>query len=300
MRACPGGCYWIGPDLCSACRKRKAKRSWSPAAETKLRSLYLSGVPTTRIAFLLKRSENAIGQHAKKMGLSRKRAGVKHWSPAEIRELRRRYPDELTMELAKHFGCSERAVFQKANDLGLRKSEAGRAVQAELARQKALTDPRIIASRIKKGAVPPNKGLRRPGWAPGRMAETQFKKGVRQGVAVKLYQPIGTERISKDGYLERKVNDDLPLQARWRAVHRIVWEVANGPIPPGHAVAFLPGRHTTDASAITVDALELVSRAELMRRNTFHNYPPEIAHAVHLRAALSRQINKRTKGEASK
>lgn len=150
-------------------------------------------------------------------------------------------------------------------------------------------------ARFPKGNVPFNKGVK--GWqAGGRAATTQFKKGVRQGVAVKLYQPIGAERVSKDGYLERKVNDDLPLQARWRGVHRIVWEAAHGPIPPGHAVAFLPGKHTADAARITVDCLELVSRAELMRRNSYlTRYPKEVADLIRLRGALNRKINNRSK-----
>lgn len=134
--------------------------------------------------------------------------------------------------------------------------------------------------------------------AAGRQAcaRTQFRKGERRGVAVRLYQPVGTERVSKDGYLERKVNDDLPLQARWRAVHRIVWEAANGPIPSGHAVVFREGRKTTDASAITVDGLELVSRGELMRRNSYHTrYPQEVAQLIQLKGALNRKINARSK-----
>lgn len=121
------------------------------------------------------------------------------------------------------------------------------------------------------------------------MRETQFKKGVRQGVAVKLYKPIGTERISKDGYLERKVNDGMPLQRRWRAVHLITWEAANGPLPKGHAVAFI----NKDRRDIRIENLELITRAELMRRNTVHNLPKPLAEIVQLRGALVRQINRK-------
>src|SRR5690606_27234295 len=63
------------------------------------------------------------------------------------------------------------------------------------------------SARFPKGHVPANKGLRRPGWAPGRMAETQFKKGSMSGAAQHNYVPIGTTRLSKDGILERKVTD---------------------------------------------------------------------------------------------
>lgn len=125
------------------------------------------------------------------------------------------------------------------------------------------------------------------------MKETQFKKGVRQGVAVKLYKPIGTERLSKDGYLERKVNDDLPLQARWRAVHLVEWERVNGPIPPGHALVFRNG----DKTDIRPDNLELITRRALMKRNSVHNLPQPLAQTVQLLGALNRQIRRRAKHE---
>ena len=106
--------------------------------------------------------------------------------------------------------------------------------------------------RIEVGNVPMNKGKKcepgKGGLHPNAKA-THFKKSSRSGVAVKLYKPIGSERMSKDGYLERKVNDDMPLQARWRAVHVINWEAVNGPKPKGHALKCLDGnRSNTDAS----------------------------------------------------
>ena len=92
-----------------------------------------------------------------------------------------------------------------------------------------------------KGRAPENKGKKRPFNAAS--AAHQFKPGHRSGRAEALYQPIGTEKM-RDGYLVRKVNDDMPLQRRWRAVHLIRWEEINGPIPPGHALKCLDGDRT--------------------------------------------------------
>lgn len=93
--------------------------------------------------------------------------------------------------------------------------------------------------------------------------KTHFKHGVRQGVAVKLYKPIGTERVSKEGYVERKIHDGMPLQSRWRAVHLIRWEDANGPVPAGHCLKCLDGDKTnTDPSN-----WELIPRGVLSRLN---------------------------------
>lgn len=116
-----------------------------------------------------------------------------------------------------------------------------------------------------KGHQSANKGKTCPEGVGGRhpnARRTQFRKGTRSGVAVKLYQPIGAERV-RDGYLVRKINDDMPLQARWRAVHLIEWEALNGPIPEGHCLKCLDGDRTnTDPSN-----WEVIPRGVLPRLN---------------------------------
>ncbi|WP_347139464.1 HNH endonuclease [Paracoccus sp. SSK6] len=101
--------------------------------------------------------------------------------------------------------------------------------------------------RFEKGQAAHNKGKPMPFNA--NSAATRFKAGQRSGRAAALHKPIGTERISRDGYVERKVNDGLPMQRRWRGVHLIRWEEANGPLPQGHALKCLDGdRANTDPS----------------------------------------------------
>ena len=120
--------------------------------------------------------------------------------------------------------------------------------------------------RFEKGNIPVNKGAACPPGIGGRhpnSRKTQFRKGERRGVAVRLYKPIGTERISKEGYIERKIHDRLPLQSRWRAVHLLRWEERHGPIPAGHCLKCLDGdKANTDPSN-----WELVPRALLPRLN---------------------------------
>lgn len=100
---------------------------------------------------------------------------------------------------------------------------------------------------FEKGAVPANKGRKMPFNAAS--AATRFKKGNRTGRANHVYKPIGSERYSKEGYIERKIHDGMPLQSRWRGVHRIRWEEKNGPVPDGHVLKCLDGdRQNTDPS----------------------------------------------------
>lgn len=101
--------------------------------------------------------------------------------------------------------------------------------------------------RIEKGTVSHNKGKPMSPEIRAKCAPTMFQKGNRTGRANHIYKPIGTERISKDGYLERKVHDGLPMQSRWRAVHLINWEALHGPIPDGMCLKSRDGnRQNTD------------------------------------------------------
>lgn len=200
-----------------------------------------------------------------------------------------------TARLAALLGRSVVSIYQRAQIWGIKKSEAYDARKKAVERRNLLKAG--VAYRFTAGHAPANKGLRRPGYAPGRMSATQFKKG-RPPSEARNYKPIGSYRINGDGYLDRKLSDTGVPRKRWQPVHRLVWMAANGPIPAGHAVAFKPGRETTELDAITVDAVELVTRSQLMLRNSYHtNYPKEIAKLIQLRGAIQRQINRRRRRE---
>jgi hypothetical protein len=188
--------------------------------------------------------------------------------------LRREFADMPTHDLAAKLGRTRSAVDQAANKMGLRKSAEQRA------RSQAKTNAVLVEAgkpyRRAAGAAPWNKGAQ---YQPrGRAPLTQFKRGHKP----QTWLPVGTERRDKDGVLTRKVSDTGDRRADWRPVHTLEWEAANGPVPPGHFVL------TTG---------ELVTRAELMRRNTYHRYPKEIALAIQLRGAVNRQINRRLRAE---
>ena len=211
----------------------------------------------------------------------------RRWTEPEHAQLVAQYPHMSTKLVAAMLDRPVSSVYQRALAHGYKKDPHYLASPAACRLRPG--DTRGAAFRFPKGHVPANKGLRRPGWSPGRMRETQFQPGVRQGVAVRLYKPIGTLRVTKDGYLSRKVNDALPLQRRWKLEHVRVWEEAHGPVPKGYAVKLLNGQKRD----IRLDNLTLISRADLMRQNTYHRYPQPIPKLVQLRGALQRQINRR-------
>lgn len=213
------------------------------------------------------------------------RAGQRLWSKADDRLMRTRYPHEPNNVLATALRRTVCAVYARAAVLGLHKSEAYLASPHACRLRRG--DNVGAAFRFKKGSVPANKGLRRPGYGPGRMKETQFKPDVASWRTM----PIGALRLVDD-YVYRKVSatPHVPWTRNWRQEHWLVWEQAHGPVPRRHAVAFKNG----DRTDIRLDNLELISRRELMARNTVHNLPKPLAQTIQLLGALKRQIRKRT------
>lgn len=202
------------------------------------------------------------------------------WSAAEEQILRELYPDTATDVIATRLGRALTSVYRKANHLGIKKSPDYLA--SPLACRLTRDSTTGVDTRFQPGITPWNKGSSYV--AGGRSVETRFAVGHTPHTLV----PIGTERV-RDGYLWRKVRDDLvPVRRNWREVHRIVWEEANGPVPPGHAVVF----RNRDRSDIRLDNLELITRSELGRRNAMHRLPAEVRKVIHTKAALTRQINK--------
>jgi hypothetical protein len=136
--------------------------------------------------------------------------------------------------------------------------------------------------QFEKGSEPVNKGRKCAPGTGGRhpnAIKTQFRRGERRGVAVKLYRPIGTERIAKDGYLERKIHDGMPLQSRWRAVHLINWEAVNGPIPVGHCLKCLGDKTNTDPAnwkLIPRAMLPALNGGRHKRRPAYDESAPEL------------------------
>lgn len=214
----------------------------------------------------------------------------RRWGAAEVELLRLNYADSRTDDLARALGRPCYSIANKAYALGLHKS-------AEFLESKdsgRLDGSRDNGMRFSKGHVTWNKGKRGETGLHPNCRRTQFKKGQRSGIAQHNYVPIGSERLSKDGYLERKVTDDPSIAParRWVGVHRLVWEEFNGPIPVGHVVCFLPGRKSADSASITPDCLELVSRAELAKRNHPRNKDPELGRLIQLKGAITRQVNR--------
>lgn len=208
------------------------------------------------------------------------------WTEREKQLLTQRYEHIPAKAIAMVLGRPVEHIYQMAQRLGLAKSE--QFLTGELSGR--LTGAEGKATRFAKGHKPWNHGMK--GFqAGGRAPQTQFKKGNRPHT----WTPIGTERITRDGYLERKITDTGCTRRDYQAVHRLLWIEHHGPIPDGHVVVFkdaLP-KHEN----ITIDRLELITRGELASRNTIHRYPPEVKQLIRLQRKLERKVKERSDEE---
>ncbi|WP_437880873.1 HNH endonuclease signature motif containing protein [Pseudomonas sp. LRF_L74] len=233
---------------------------------------------------------NRIAEEA--LARARERQGRRSfWSPTEDAELTELYPDTPMPEIEKRLGRSVSSIYQRARTLGLKRSteylateHAGRLKKGHQAGK---------PTQFVKGQKPWNTGQK--GWtAGGRSGETRFKPGTLNGTAAEKLKPVGFERVTDDGILQRKIRDDGPPHKRWKAVHAILWEETHGPIPAGHLVVF----RDRNRKNIQLDNLELITRAENCRRNSIHRYPPELKELIRLQKKLEREIRRQADEES--
>ena len=120
-----------------------------------------------------------------------------------------------------------------------------------------------------KGHIPANKG-QKGRCAPG-CEKTQFRKGNLPAST----KPIGYERITQDGYIEVKIKmrpSRPDCNDNFVAKHRLVWEKANGPIPPGNVLIFRDG-DKTNCELSNLRMITLAENCELNRRELRSSNP---------------------------
>lgn len=269
---------------------RKRPQPWSGADTRTLRNLVSQGWLTPRIAEHMDRAPSVVRSNARRLGIELN-TSRQSLTPEQGAEITRRYPTESAADIASCMGLKISTVYNAAQRLGLSKSAEWVAERARQNWQDGLHDTGR-ATQFQPDQTPWNKGVAGSTGNHPNSRRTQFKPGACPTEAHN-YQPIGSHRVTRDGYVERKMNDDHPVPARrWVGVHRLVWEAARGRIPDNHVVVFRPGAHTTDPEQITIDRLECISRGELMERNSIQRYPEELRVTMQQIGRLNNRIKR--------
>lgn len=276
---------------------RRRPRPWTDAEDATLVRMAEQGATARQIADALGRDISLICSHARKKHIPLRRVRFRtRWTAEMDAYLTRTYPDITAEDIAQEMGLSLPSVYSRAAVLGLKKSEefisSSRSGRKNLRKYGKNT-------QFQPGQEPWNKGVKGATGHHPNTREHWFRTGEMSGTAQKNYVPIGTERYSHSREcMIRKVTDDPTIYpaARWRPIHLLVWEAANGPVPEGHICVFKPGRKTNRVEDITLDRIEVITRAEHMRRNSYQNrYPKEIARLIQMKGALNRRVNRMEK-----
>lgn len=226
------------------------------------------------------------------VAMPKRRSRNRHtWTIAEVEYIRDNYATMSAAAIAKHIGCAKSGVYGVAHRLGVYKDKQWIADTArELAQR---PNHGGIATRFQPGHRPHSKGRRQAEYmtpeAIAKSAATRFKPGNKP----KNYRPVGSERISRDGYIEVKVKEGL---FGWALKHRIIWEEARGKVPKGYCLMFKDGNKLN----CELDNLELVTMAERLDRVRISRYPEELRDLIRVKARLRREITKQRKKNGNK
>jgi hypothetical protein len=144
-----------------------------------------------------------------------------------------------------------------------------------------------FTGRFVKGNVPANKGKKMSTEMYEKCKPTMFKKG-QEPIN---HRPIGSERITKDGYIEVKIAEPN----KWRLKHLIVWEEVNGPVPPKHCIFFMDN----DRTNVVLENLRCIPRSQLVCMNGrcgFQGYDRESNEVALTAAELTQKIEQIKRG----
>lgn len=112
-----------------------------------------------------------------------------------------------------------------------------------------------------KGNIPHNKGKKQTDYMTQESIDKTIPTRFKKGNIPANHKPVGTEAITKNGYIKIKIGEPN----KWQLKHRYIYEKAYGKIPKGYNLIFLDGNKTN----IVLSNLKLVSKAEdlMMNRN---------------------------------
>jgi len=198
------------------------------------------------------------------------------YSQKQVDFLRANYSSIGPYKCAIVIGVEQNTLYQKAHHLKLKAPGDGR-FKPGMVNEKTLFKP---------GHVPFNKGRKMSDWADDvtiqKFKANTFKKG---------NLPHNTKEAN--AITIRKDNRGIPYKfirldkAKWLHYHRYVWEQVHGKIPHDMIVVF----KTPDTLNCEIENLQLISKADNVRRNSIHRYPEEMRDVFKLLGKIKRKIN---------
>lgn len=243
------------------------KRVWTEKMIRVLRREY----PTTDLDALAEKlgvSRDAVKTKATLLKVKRaSREWV--WNEQMKTRLTELYPEHTNAEIGKILNVSESSVSVQAFKLRLFKTEDFHRRKRE-------------ATQFRKGTIPPNKGKKWDAFMSKRGQEGSRKTTFKKGNIPPNHKEVGYERITKDGYIEVKIQEPNVFKLK----HRIIWEQHNGRIPKGIIIQF----HDGNRRNCSIENLYMISRTEQVIKNSIIRYPANIRTAIRRVSKINKLI----------
>jgi hypothetical protein len=207
--------------------------------------------------------------------------GLSILSKKEDALIKRKYLTVPIKRLADQMGRGQGVIRRRIGQLGL-------IIPNEIIKK------RKVDSQIKKGNVPLNKGRKMKKSVYKKCAPTMFKKGhlpantkPRNGVITIRHDHKKRKNPKPYKYIRIAIG-------KWYPLHQYKWEKKYGKVPKGYCLWFKDGNSLKPY----LNNLELITRAEDMRRNTIHRYPMEVKKAIRINSKLKKKIREHEKQAA--
>lgn len=187
------------------------------------------------------------------------------FTPEQLERIRLLYPTTSDKQLADEMGCSTKPIRRAAKEMGITKCpEYMDSVNSGIKKMIKLSKQGRLGGGTARGTKPFNT------------------------------HPIGTEVEKKNGgMVYRKVSDTGVRIVDWRPVSHLVWEEVNGKVPKGCMISFKDG----NVKNVDIDNLELLTRQEMVSRNSSSRYPEEVRKLIAVKREFTKRMNKVKRGE---
>ena len=192
------------------------------------------------------------------------------------------YPYISAKMVGEYIGLTASQVYNRTYNRGIKKDP-----KTKKANNRALILNAGKHTRFDKGHVPFNKGTKCPNLVLTNAAATMFKKGNKPSNTREANATSIRTDSSGKKYHYTKLAD-----SKWVLTHRLMWENANGFIPPKHVVRFIDG----NTMNLELSNLECIPMSENANRNTIHRFPDDLKKVIRLKAKLNKHIKNKTNG----
>ncbi len=214
----------------------------------------------------------------------------KPFTVEEIEHVKANYANNSSAKIAKEIGRTTRSIYSLANKFKLKKSEAF--LNSELSGRLKSGSTIGLATKFKKGNVPPNKGKKMEDFMTPELAAKFRSNMFKKGQAPHNSYPDWKETIHTDSATGRQyIKIKVPGIKKLVFKHYFLYNQKFGNLPEGFIVTFKDGNSLN----CVIENLEAISMQSNMIRNSINRFPEELKSVIRLLSKLNKKTQQHEK-----